>query len=323
MTVASASPAGLDFVRSFDPAGSLHLMPLRNPFGAEAGLFDPPPRRATLLLNLLALRQFSTIVTTETTSGLLRRVPGIGARLVLIKHGAGDREGSYNPKHRSFDLILVNGEKHREALIARGLVSPERCIVTGNAKLELVRAPEPIFATGKPLALYNPHFDPALSTWHRHGQAILAEMAGISEWDFVAAPHVKARGGPDGPRGCGNILVDRGSTRSIDMSYTQASDVYIGDVSSQVYEFIVRPRPCIFLNFDGVSWHGDPAYAHWRLGQVIGEVGELRSALGRAAALQPGFEDVQQRMARWSIDHGPEPSSERQARAIIDCSRSD
>ena len=55
-----------------------------------------------------------------------------------------------------------------------------------------------------------------------------------------------------------------GSVRSIDMTYTDQASVYIGDVSSQVYEFLRRPRPCIFLNFDRTAWQGDENFAHWK-----------------------------------------------------------
>ena len=43
-----------------------------------------------------------TVVTTESTSAMLRRIPFFRSRMVLMKHGAGDREGSYNPKHQGF-----------------------------------------------------------------------------------------------------------------------------------------------------------------------------------------------------------------------------
>ena len=317
VTVLGGSRAGLDFVRSYDPDHLLHLKQLVVPSLSPDGLFTPPKRRLTLLLNQHIIRRFPTIVTTETTSSILKQVPGFRSRLVLIKHGAGDREGSYNPKHEFFDRILVNGDKHRLELLNRNLAPPEHIVVTGNAKLELARPPSPIFADSKPLALYNPHFDPDLSTWFRHGQAIVREMQRIQGWNFVIAPHVKLKGGPDVRSAAPNILIDRGSVRSIDMSYTQASDVYIGDVSSQVYEFVLRPRPCIFLNFDRRQWRDDDTYAHWRLGQVIENVEELGPALERARSLQPEFEKIQRQMTDYSIARAAEPASERQARAIL------
>src|SRR3546814_2965461 len=47
--------------------------------------------------------------------------------------------------------------------------------------------------------------------------------------------------------------IDLGSERSIDMSYTGSADLYLGDVSSQVAEYLYRPRPCVFLNAQGVD----------------------------------------------------------------------
>ncbi len=103
--------------------------------------------------------------------------------------------------------------------------------------------------------------------------------------------------------------------------YTEVADVYIGDVSSQVYEFLRRPRPCVFLNFQGVAWEGDDNYAHWRLGQVIRSPKQLGPALDRAFAMQPMFEGPQREALAFSIDETGEAASERQARAILEFAR--
>lgn len=102
------------------------------------------------------------------------------------------------------------------------------------------------------------------------------------------------------------------------MGYTRAARVYIGDASSQVYEFIREPRPCIFLNLDRVAWQGNEFYDHWRLGQVIENVAELGPALARAEEIQPRFEPLQRAALERSIDPSPIPASERQAAAILD-----
>jgi CDP-glycerol glycerophosphotransferase (TagB/SpsB family) len=88
--------------------------------------------------------------------------------------------------------------------------------------------------------------------------------------------------------------VDLGSLRSIDMSYTSTADIYIGDVSSQVYEFLAKPRPCIFLNPHGVSWRNDPHYACWNLGEVVDDPAQLMAAVRRAQARHAEFLPAQQ-----------------------------
>lgn len=321
VTVLSGSRAGLEFIGGYDPDGRLKLKRLVAPAFRPDGLFTPPGRRLTLLLNHQVIGSFPTIVTTETTSSILYQLPWFRSKIVHLKHGAGDREGGYNPKHGRFDLTLVNGPKDKERLIARGLATEANCEVVGYSKFELVRPPKPVFPNGKPLALYNPHFDEKVSSWFAHGAEVVRAMERAANWNFVVAPHVKLQGGPNVRSTAPNILIDRGSIRSIDMSYTELADVYIGDVSSQVYEFLRRPRPCIFLNFEGIEWEGDQNYAHWRLGQVIQSPDQLGPALERARQLQPEFETDQRTMAARSLDPSPEPASERQARAILKFAR--
>lgn len=318
VTVLGSSAAGLDFIRSYDPEGRLRYQRLWAPSLRPDGLFTPPKRRLTLLLNSRTIAGYPTIVTTETTSGLLYRLPGFHSRIIHLKHGAGDREGSYNPKHAHFDLTLVNGPKDKERLIARGLATEENCIVVGYAKFELVRPSASPFASDRRIAVYNPHFDETLSSWFRHGAEIVAAMERIPNWNFVVAPHVKVRGGPAIGTSAANVIIDRGSVRSIDMSYTECAQVYLGDISSQVYEFLRRPRPCIFLNLDRIEWRGQENYVHWHLGQVIESVEQLGPALERAAKLQPQFEPAQRQMVVQSLDPRDEPASERQARAILE-----
>ena len=87
-----------------------------------------------------------------------------------------------------------------------------------------------------------------------------------------------------------NILIDTGSLASADMTYMLAADIYLGDVSSQVYEFLLEPRPCIFLNGHNVTWQDNPYYSHWTLGQVVDDVQTgLRPALEKAFTSHPQF----------------------------------
>ena len=322
VTVLVSTADGLDLIRNHDPERRFRLKRLWAPSIQRQGLFTPPARWLAMLLNAAEIRRYPVIVTTEVTNSMFYRLRGFRSRIIHLKHGAGDREGGYNPKHAHFDLTLVNGPKDKERLIDRGLATSENCIVVGYGKFELVR-PEPValFPNDRPIALYNLHFDRQVGSWIRHGAEVVAAMETIPDWNFVVAPHVKVRVGPRVRSSATNILIDRGSTRSIDMTYALAADVYIGDASSQVYEFIRTPRPCIFLNLDRIDWRSNPAYAHRKLGQVIERPDELAPALASAASLQPRFETLQKAMSAASIDESEIPASERQARAILQFAR--
>ena len=196
VTVLVSSEAGQELIRSYDAQGRLDMKRLKAPSVRKHGLFTPPHRLSVLLLNATTIARYRTIVTTETTSSFLRRLPGFASEMIHLKHGAGDRDGGYNPKHAGFDLTLVNGPKDKERLIDRGLGSEENIEVVGYGKFELVRdAAEPLFANPNPVALYNPHFDKNVGTWARHGAEVVKAMEAVPGWNFVVAPHVKTRTG--------------------------------------------------------------------------------------------------------------------------------
>jgi hypothetical protein len=119
---------------------------------------------------------------------------------------------------------------------------------------------------------------------------VLDFFAARPDLNLVFAPHVELfrkrrhHGArlPARARFASNILIDTGSAASSDLTYTRAATVYLGDVSSQAYEFIVEPRPCIFLDAHRVNWREDPNYAMWHLGDVIERIEDLPNALEAA-----------------------------------------
>lgn len=318
VSVLSPSPKLLDLVAGYDPDHKLRLVRLRRPSLRPDSLFRFPSRLATLILNYPVIRRFPLLVTSETSSAWLYRMPGFTARMIHIKHGAGDREGGYNKRHNAFDLTLVHGEKDRQRLIERGLATPENCIVGGYAKFELMAKPQRFFADDKPVILYNPHFHRTLSSWHTHGPDVLKALENLEGYNVIVAPHTKIAKSiapihSDSP----HVRVDMGSRHSIDMSYTNSADIYLGDVSSQVYEFLLRPRPCVFLNLDHIDYAAQPGFEHWKLGQVVEDLADLPAALDRARREQPRFVAAQEAAVARSMDAGKDPSSLRQAQAIL------
>ena len=114
-----------------------------------------------------------------------------------------------------------------------------------------------------------------------------------------------------------NIHFDLGSRAATTMAYTNRADIYLGDVSSQVYEFLLRPRPCLFLDAHDTAWNGDPNYAHWQSGPVIRDVTALGSSLAEARATHGDrYRPVQERLFRDSFDLTDTPSAERAARVV-------
>ncbi|WP_257539631.1 hypothetical protein [Sphingobium sp. CFD-1] len=287
--------------------------------------------------NLDFFRSLDMLVVAEKTSLLLKSRYGLSNLfMVHTRHGAGDRAIGFDKASAGFDHILCSGEKIRRRLIVDAGVDPDIISIVGYPKFDLVRASgrSHHIERDRPVILYNPHPSPHLSSWYRHGRKVLDFFGRHPERELIFAPHVMLferpfvltidkltvrRAGTIQNRYLhgDNIHIDLGSRASTDMSYTMAADLYLGDASSQVYEFLLRPRPCIFFNSHGIDWQGDPNFAHWHAGEVISGPAQLQGALDRADKLhQDHYRAVQERMFAESFDLDGRPSSERAADII-------
>ena len=259
--------------------------------------------------NLDFFRSLDVLVAPERHCMRLRtRFNLQGVRMIHARHGAGDRQGGFDDRSGAFDLTLLPGQKYVDRLQEIGALRPNSYAVVGWPKFEVVRGlnPDPIrfFDNDNPVVVYNPHFDQSVSSWEKMGLQVLDFFVENPNYNLIFAPHVvlfkrhvRHKGYlPDKYRKMPNILIDTGSAASTDMTYMLNSDIYLGDVSSQVYEFLLELRPCIFLNAHHVEWQDDPNYLHFTLGQVVDNVEqELGPALERAFATHEQYLNEQQR----------------------------
>ena len=302
-------------------------------------LLEPvlPVRKLTILGdNLDFFRTLDVLVVAEKTSLLLKTRYGLtNLQLVHTRHGAGDRAIGFEAASRQFDLVLASGRKIADRLVAEAGVAREKIAIVGYPKFDIVPPPRrlPFQANGRPTVLYNPHPSPHLSSWYLQGRAILEYFRQSPDYNLIFAPHVMlfarpvtvtidrlriARPGRLDPRlrEAPNILIDLGSPACSDMTYTNAADIYLGDVSSQIYEFLHRPRPCIFLDPHRRDVEGDPSFAHWRAGPVIHAATKLDEALHHAERTHAHYLGAQRELFDYSFDLTEERSCDRAARAI-------
>jgi hypothetical protein len=287
--------------------------------------------------NLDFFRSLDVLVVAEKTSLVLKTRYGLsGLRIVHTRHGAGDRAVGFDRASAGFDHVLVSGKKIRDRLVADAGVDPATISIVGYPKFDLAEPRETLglHRDGRPVVLYNPHVSPHLSSWFQVGRQVLDWFAARDDYQLIFAPHVMlferpwtlsidrfrlSRPGRLANRylRAPNIHIDLGSRVSTTMTYTQAADIYLGDASSQVYEFLLRPRPCVFLNPHGFAWDADPNFAHWRAGPVIERVDQMENALAGAASEHAAtYAPVQRELFDYSFDLTDEPSGRRAARAV-------
>ncbi len=312
-----------------------------NPFLRRATkLIDPifPGRKIAIYRdNLDFFRSLDVLVVADKTALILKKYLGLSAlKFIHTRHGAGDRAIGFNAESALFDLILVSGPKIRDRLIAETGTTPDQIAVTGYAKFSLLDGQHPrlpVQENDRPTILYNPHPSPAFSSWFKMGPAILDYFRKSDRYNLIFAPHVmlfqrKVVISIEPPRldfpgridpavaAAPNILIDTGSTASIDMTYTRAADIYLGDASSQIYEFLHTPRPAIFANPSRKSWQGDPNFQHWTAGPVFETIDALDETLSCAQADFAKYRPIQERLFAHSFDVTDIPAPKRAADAI-------
>ena len=310
--------------------------PLSKAFARLASGLVPAAKLLVYRDNLDFFRSLDVLVVAEKTSLILKSRYGLDRlRIVHTRHGAGDRAIGFDAASAKFDHVLVSGPKVRDRLIGEAGVAAERISVVGYPKFDLfgaASAPRPVGE--RQVVLYNPHVSPHLSSWYKMGREVLEWFAAHQDYELIFAPHVMLFErrmvttidrlridfpGAIDPRilAAPNIHVDLGSRASTTMEYLDRADIYLGDVSSQAYEFLIRPRPCVFLNAHRVAWQGDPNYAIWRAGPVIGRVDELGAALAEAQAQQDSvYAPIQRDLFDASFDLTDQLSAERAASAV-------
>lgn len=299
----------------------------------------PASRLLRLRLHRKLFASADGVVSTERTCLRVRDALPEANRPLFIRvpHGTGDRSVTFHPEHRKFDLTLVAGSKLRDQLVAHG-VEPARIAVTGYSKFENIdlSARPCLFANDRPTIVYNPHFDPHLSSWYDFGPAILdwfASEAG-QRFNLIFAPHVMlfrkrvhaspeyrvARRRPDVPpsvEAAGNVLVDVAGPRLFDMTYLLAADAYLGDASSQIYEFLVRPRPVVILDPSGaLQREGAAALPFLATGPTAVDIEQMIQALEDLPALASRYRDSQRTLIERTFALDDVPPSRRAAAAI-------
>ncbi|MDB5713398.1 MAG: hypothetical protein JWO15_795 [Sphingomonadales bacterium] len=333
--VALASPALRDTVRALANDVSLDWIDFRpGPIARTlAPLLDriaPFSRKAALAANLETIASLDALVATERTCLWAKRKLGARApAFIYIPHGAGDRGVTYHSELAQFDLLLVPGQKYVNEATAQHLVhAGNRIQIIGYPKFDtlLDHSPKRLFDNDNPVFVYNSHFDPYLSSWYDFGPALVDWFAVHPEFNLIVAPHVMlfrknfhwsleyrtGRFRPDIPASAKspNILIDVDTPRLFDMTYMRAADVYIGDASSQIYEFMTNPRPAFFLDPHGTPLH------HWRAGPVVKSLDALTALLPNYRSVGKEFAPAQRELFAETFDPSPIPASQRGAEAI-------
>ncbi len=327
-------PSGVQAKLKFERLAMSPVMKALRPIGDR---FAPFSRVAMLRDNLRLLSSFEALVVPETTSTMLKTRFGLAnVKLIYVPHGVSAGAPGHGKVNMLFDLVLLFGPAVRDKLIAEGLISADNSRIIGYPKFDTINlaARKSFFPDTKPVVLYNPHFNPYLSSWYTMGEDVVRFFATQQHYNCIVAPHIMlyqrrihispahrvAKWRNDLPRNLRssrNIHFDFGSPNSVDMTYTLSADIYLGDVSSQIYEWIINPRPAIFLRAHGDEPAQSRGYLHWPMGQLVDRVSDLPQALQRALPFAPAMRQLQEETFARNFSRTGETAAVRGAREIL------
>jgi hypothetical protein len=292
--------------------------------GVNPSLPFKPAMLARLAPRLLGTRV--AVCAEQTSLWLPRLLPWLPTRFVKTAHGAGSLSARSDPRRRAAWRTLVPSASERDGLVAHG-VDPARLFVTGYVKSAFRhRTPAAaLFPADRPTLLYTPHWQRHRSSWWAWGRQVVEMLVGQQNWNVILAPHQRLLETEPGVRtvlgdvaSLPHVHVDLGSFAGVDGSYTAAADLYLGDTSSQVVEFLQRPRPCIFLNPDGWDWRARGDHGFWDCGEVVERVERIPDALAAGAGKHPFFVSQQQRLVAAQLGEVGPATATRAAALVID-----
>lgn len=306
-------------------------------------IFDralPISKIAMLKRNLSIFETLDALVVPEKTSLLLKSYFGLAdLKYILTTHGSGDRKFGYNKGKGKCDLLFLSGEKIQKRMDKEGVLATTDYSIVGYPKFDAVKAlsgdNKHLFKNDRLTVIYNPHFSPNVSSWYKLGMDILDFFYTSEKYNLIFAPHImlytrkmhfseekKSSIGwvkpiPDKYYNCNHILIDTDSIACTDMTYTLGADIYMGDVSSQYHEFLIKPRPSLFINAHQIAWENDESYINWHTGVVVDDILKLEEGLQQSVKDHEKYRSSQEELFNATFELKDESSSIRGAKAII------
>lgn len=283
----------------------------------------PHPRvRNILEKNRKKLSEFKALILTDRH--FLNKTP-IKPRYILTGHGAGDRVRGFTEAMKKFDYILVSGNEKWRRMEELNYITQSRGKIIGYPKFDIALLNSNTitpFKDTKPIVLYNPHFNETETSWYSWGKKILDYFLENKDYNLIFAPHLilfsKKKDNIDKKYyQSENIHIDLESGALIDMTYTKMADIYLGDVSSQVYEFVgLKKRPCLFLNAHNVEWKNNSAFRMWEMGDVIENLNFLEIILKKSQESFLAYSSIQSKLIEDTFSIADQSAGQRGAIAI-------
>ena len=260
-----------------------------------------PPKLLLLLSLLPRLFKAGPVIVAEQTSLWIPKIlPGFPPFIFTV-HGAGPISHGKWKRLRAADKVMVPSALMAAEMRRNGLTESQ-VVITGYAKSAFSPSASStqLFADKRPILLYNPHWQAHRSSWPVWGRQLLHSLIEQDRWNVIFAPHQRivetdssVRALIDSLKTLPHIHAGLDGFAMVDGSYTGIADVYLGDTSSQILEFVAKPRPVVLLRPQELSWVEQDSGQYGLLGECVTRFEDILPALGRAADQLEKYREVQ------------------------------
>ncbi len=322
--------AALNEIKGFYPATKTKIIEIKQPFrykyfNVKKKTYPSVNAMVRRAKNLL-MEADLILTTSHGTPGMFRKFSITKPQIMYQYHGVGDRRYGFDPVFKKFDFMLLPGRYHQNRLVEEKIIDKERTEIVGWPKLDYIEqlnVPK-FFNNNNQTILYTPHWEVALTSYNIYARFILDYFNKRKDLNLIFAPHLLIKHWHFAYKynidylhyNSDNILVDFASIYGTNGSYLKYADVYMGDVSSMVFEFIaIKPRPCLFLNAHKVDWRGNVDYRFWDYGNVVENFDEFDQKLNNSLD-NYSFSNLQTERVHDYLNITSEKSSQRAASAI-------
>ncbi len=239
------------------------------------------------------LSSFDAFVCTIYEDLYLKKVlpKSVRPKFIFTNHGIPNRSYSFDNRALDFDLLCLLGKREEKLRQSLNHLRPDNYKVTGFLKYDLIKnkTSKKYFNNDKPVIFYNPHWESRFSSFQKYGFEILDYFANQSKYNLIFAPHTlllernwniwwKIRK----YKKYDHIHMDYGSESSNNMDYTKLADLYLGDISSQAFEFIYfKQRPCLFIDANQIKGSKEEPIS-WKSGKVLSTIEHLEESISQA-----------------------------------------
>ncbi|WP_172379444.1 hypothetical protein [Vibrio sp. Vb339] len=229
-------------------------------------------------VNSSEISKYDYVITTELDNGNYLKKINPKIKVIWALHGPLGVATSYGTfsDTRGVDCVITSGETTSNVFKNSKL----NICQSGSLKLEWfknnhVNGGGKLFNNDRRTVVFNPHFNKKVgaNAWDSMGVRVLDYLSSSNEFNVIFAPHprlgeILKKTDFDRFRCKNNVIIDLDSENLSNLYYSNYCDVYVGDVSSQVYEYIaIKRRQCIFI--DTISYHTDESKIMHSLGQRV------------------------------------------------------